>query len=237
MKTTTMRAAAVFAALAGAMLAAGLVAVSTPAGATDLSDDPHIAGQLERERAAMADKWALRAMVLGGISASESDVFVDGDTPVSLDGIAGDDWFAGGRVTLECSHHGFFFGPLVEAGLFSDSSSAFRITGLGSVDFSADWYWKAGAIAGFEVLPGAAIYGTLAYGEIETGEITLVEDKLGDPDLSGLVYGAGVRLEVAPRVYVFGEVNKWHDVGGDAGDVGLDSDIVQGLAGISVKLN
>jgi hypothetical protein len=231
MKTTTMRAAAVFAALAGAMLAAGLLAAS--AGAADLSDDPHIAERLERERSS----WALRAMVLGGISASESDVFVAGDTPVSLDGIAGDDWFAGGRVTLERNHRGFFFGPLVEAGLFSDSDNAFTIAGETLSDFSADWYWKAGAIAGVELLPGAAIYGTLAYGEIETGSVSFGEAKLGDPDLSGLVYGAGVRLEVAPRVHVFGEVNKWHDVDGNAGDVGLGSDIVQGLAGISVKLN
>jgi len=234
MKTTiTIRAAAVFAALAGAVLAAGLVTVAAPAGAADLSNDPHIAEQLEREQS----NWALRAMVLGGISASESDVFVEGDEPFSLDGIAGDDWFGGGRVTLERNYRRFFFGPLVEAGVFADSDNAFRITGLGSVDFSADWYWKAGAIAGFEVLPGASVYGTLAYGEIETGEIALIEDKLGDPDLSGLVYGAGVRLEVAPRVDVFGEVNKWHDVDGNTADVGLDSDIVQGLVGLSIKLN
>jgi len=227
-----------FAAMVAAVLAGCVVALGTgAAGAADIGgvEDPHIAAQLERERAA---GWALNGWLLGGIALSESDFNFDtGSGPVSVDGVSGDSYFGAARVTLERRFGAFSFGPLAEAGLFADSNNAFTIAGSEITDFEADWYWKAGAIAAFELLPGAEVFGTLAYGEIETGDVSFGTDKTGDPDLSGLVYSGGVRLEVSPRVGVVGEVVKWHDVSGDATGVDLDSNVIQVLGGVSVTFN
>lgn len=213
-----------------------VVASFQVANAADLdhSDDPHIERRLQQER---GPDWALRAALLGGISAAESDIAFGADAPVSVDGVGGDSWFGGARVTLERDFGILSLGPLAEAGVFADSDNAFTIAGTEIADYSADWYWKAGAIAAVEVLPGAEIFGTLAYGEIETGEIDFAGEKAGDPDLGGLVYSGGVRLNIAPRVDVFGEAVKWHDVSGDAAGVELDGDVVQVLGGVSVTLN
>lgn len=232
--------AGAFAAMVAAVLAGCVIALGAgPAGAADIGggvEDPHIAERLELERARSG--WALNGWLLGGIAASESDFNFDTAAgPVSVDGVSGDSYFGAGRVTLERRFGAFSFGPLAEAGLFSGSENAFTIAGSEITDFTADWYWKAGAIAAFEVLSGAEVFGTLAYGEIETGDVSFGATKTGDPDLGGLVYSGGVRLQVAPRVKVFGEVVKWHDVSGDAAGVDLGSDVIQVLGGVSVTFN